>query len=90
MSSHSVEDIKHASGRLRGTLLESLANPVTGALADDVCAADICPPASSSDTAVARIAGVIRDLMRETCHSGRRDASTVRGRDGAIPRERSE
>ncbi|HEV2606861.1 MAG TPA: assimilatory sulfite reductase (NADPH) hemoprotein subunit [Xanthomonadaceae bacterium] len=35
MSTHSVEDIKHASGRLRGTLLESLANPVTGALADD-------------------------------------------------------
>ncbi len=35
MSTHSVEDIKHASGRLRGTLLDSLANPVTGALADD-------------------------------------------------------
>jgi len=35
MSVHSVEDIKQASGRLRGTLLESLANPVTGALADD-------------------------------------------------------
>ncbi|MGO4223158.1 assimilatory sulfite reductase (NADPH) hemoprotein subunit [Lysobacter sp. TAF61] len=35
MSSHSVEDIKHESARLRGTLLASLANPVTGALADD-------------------------------------------------------
>lgn len=35
MSSHSVEDIKQQSGRLRGTLLESLANPVTGALNDD-------------------------------------------------------
>ncbi|GAB3377683.1 assimilatory sulfite reductase (NADPH) hemoprotein subunit [Lysobacter fragariae] len=35
MSTHSVEDIKQASGRLRGTLLESLANPITGALADD-------------------------------------------------------
>ncbi|RNF86074.1 assimilatory sulfite reductase (NADPH) hemoprotein subunit [Montanilutibacter psychrotolerans] len=35
MSAHSVEDIKQASGRLRGTLLESLANPVTGALNDD-------------------------------------------------------
>ena len=35
MSTHSVEDIKNASARLRGTLLESLANPVTGALADD-------------------------------------------------------
>jgi sulfite reductase (NADPH) hemoprotein beta-component len=34
MSAHSVEDIKQASGRLRGTLLESLANPVTGALAE--------------------------------------------------------
>jgi sulfite reductase (NADPH) hemoprotein beta-component len=35
MSAHSVEDIKQHSGRLRGTLLQSLANPVTGALADD-------------------------------------------------------
>jgi sulfite reductase (NADPH) hemoprotein beta-component len=35
MSTHSVEDIKKSSARLRGTLLESLANPVTGALADD-------------------------------------------------------
>lgn len=34
MSAHSVEDIKAGSGRLRGTLLKSLANPVTGALAD--------------------------------------------------------
>ncbi|HEX4855012.1 assimilatory sulfite reductase (NADPH) hemoprotein subunit [Arenimonas sp.] len=34
MGAHSVEDIKQASGRLRGTLLESLANPVTGALAE--------------------------------------------------------
>ncbi len=35
MSSHSVEDIKQTSGRLRGTLLESLANPITAALAED-------------------------------------------------------
>jgi sulfite reductase (NADPH) hemoprotein beta-component len=35
MSAHSVEDIKKASRGLRGSLLESLANPVTGALADD-------------------------------------------------------
>jgi sulfite reductase (NADPH) hemoprotein beta-component len=35
MSTHSVEDIKKDSGRLRGTLLESLANPVTGALNED-------------------------------------------------------
>ncbi|MDI9240601.1 assimilatory sulfite reductase (NADPH) hemoprotein subunit [Lysobacter sp. LF1] len=35
MSSHSVEDIKQQSARLRGTLLESLANPVTGALNED-------------------------------------------------------
>ncbi len=35
MSAHSVEDIKQHSGRLRGTLLQSLANPVTGALAED-------------------------------------------------------
>ncbi|MDR0183118.1 assimilatory sulfite reductase (NADPH) hemoprotein subunit [Lysobacter arvi] len=35
MSSHSVEDIKQRSARLRGTLLESLANPVTGALNED-------------------------------------------------------
>ncbi len=35
MSEHSVEDIKQQSGRLRGTLQESLANQVTGALADD-------------------------------------------------------
>lgn len=35
MSSHSVEDIKHKSGRLRGTLVESLGNALTGALADD-------------------------------------------------------
>ena len=34
MSAHSVEDIKQGSGRLRGTLTDSLANPVTGALAD--------------------------------------------------------
>ncbi len=34
MSTHSVEDIKHGSGRLRGTLLQSLADPVTGALAE--------------------------------------------------------
>ncbi|MBA2239509.1 MAG: assimilatory sulfite reductase (NADPH) hemoprotein subunit [Lysobacter sp.] len=32
MSAHSVEDIKQDSARLRGTLLESLANQVTGAL----------------------------------------------------------
>src|SRR5688572_31589423 len=35
MSAHSVEDIKNHSARLRGTLLESLRNPVTGALHDD-------------------------------------------------------
>ncbi len=35
MSAHSVEDIKAGSGRLRGTLLRSLADPVTGALAED-------------------------------------------------------
>ncbi len=35
MSAHSVEDIKQQSGRLRGTLQESLANQITGALADD-------------------------------------------------------
>ena len=29
MSAHSVESIKQQSARLRGTLLESLANPVT-------------------------------------------------------------
>ncbi|HEU0151809.1 MAG TPA: assimilatory sulfite reductase (NADPH) hemoprotein subunit [Arenimonas sp.] len=34
MSAHSVEAIKQASGRLRGTLRDSLANPVTGALAE--------------------------------------------------------
>jgi sulfite reductase (NADPH) hemoprotein beta-component len=34
MSAHSVEDIKQASGRLRGTLVGSLANPLTGALAE--------------------------------------------------------
>lgn len=34
MTSHSVEDIKKSSRALRGTLLESLADPVTGALAD--------------------------------------------------------
>ena len=32
MSTHSVEDIKNESHRLRGSLLESLADPVTGAL----------------------------------------------------------
>ena len=32
MSTHSVEDIKKSSARLRGTLVESLASPVTGAL----------------------------------------------------------
>ncbi|MBN7137228.1 sulfite reductase subunit beta [Lysobacter enzymogenes] len=35
MSAHSVEDIKRASARLRGSLLESLANPLTGALNED-------------------------------------------------------
>lgn len=35
MSAHSVEDIKNNSARLRGTLLESLANPITGAINDD-------------------------------------------------------
>ncbi len=34
MSTHSVEEIKAASRRLRGSLLESLADPVTGALRD--------------------------------------------------------
>ena len=35
MSSHSVEDIKAQSRRLRGSLLESLADPLTGALRED-------------------------------------------------------
>jgi sulfite reductase (NADPH) hemoprotein beta-component len=35
MSAHSVEDIKHESHRLRGSLLQSLADPVTGALRDE-------------------------------------------------------
>ncbi|MBD9367166.1 assimilatory sulfite reductase (NADPH) hemoprotein subunit [Xanthomonas sp. XNM01] len=35
MSAHSVEDIKAESRRLRGSLLESLADPVTGALRED-------------------------------------------------------
>ena len=35
MSAHSVEDIKRGSGRLRGTLVASLQNQVTGALAED-------------------------------------------------------
>jgi sulfite reductase (NADPH) hemoprotein beta-component len=35
MSNHSVEDIKAESRRLRGSLLESLADPVTGALRED-------------------------------------------------------
>jgi sulfite reductase (NADPH) hemoprotein beta-component len=34
MSSHSVEDIKKNSRALRGTLLESLADPLTGAIAE--------------------------------------------------------
>ena len=32
MTTHSVEDIKSESKRLRGSLLDSLADPVTGAL----------------------------------------------------------
>ena len=35
MSTHSVEDIKVRSARLRGSLLQSLADPVTGALRED-------------------------------------------------------
>ncbi|GAB3103853.1 assimilatory sulfite reductase (NADPH) hemoprotein subunit [Lysobacter terrae] len=35
MSTHSVEDIKKSSARLRGTLLASLADPITAALAED-------------------------------------------------------
>lgn len=35
MAAHSVEDIKAQSARLRGTLLQSLADPVTGALRED-------------------------------------------------------
>ncbi len=35
MSAHSVEDIKRGSHRLRGTLVESLADQVTGAIAED-------------------------------------------------------
>ncbi len=35
MSAHSVENIKAQSARLRGTLLDSLADPVTGGLRDD-------------------------------------------------------
>ena len=35
MSTHSVESIKADSHRLRGSLLESLADPVTGALRED-------------------------------------------------------
>ena len=34
MSAHSVEDIKRASAGLRGTLLASLADAVTGTVAD--------------------------------------------------------
>lgn len=34
MSAHSVEDIKQQSGRLRGTLQQSLADQITGALAE--------------------------------------------------------
>ncbi|MBX3714184.1 MAG: assimilatory sulfite reductase (NADPH) hemoprotein subunit [Lysobacter sp.] len=34
-AAHSVEDIKRQSGRLRGTLVESLGNQITGALAED-------------------------------------------------------
>ncbi|WP_133500269.1 assimilatory sulfite reductase (NADPH) hemoprotein subunit [Cognatilysobacter terrigena] len=35
MTAHSVEDIKKNSRALRGTLLDSLADPITGAIADD-------------------------------------------------------
>ena len=35
MSTRSVEDIKQSGRRLRGTLLQSLDNAVTGALHDD-------------------------------------------------------
>lgn len=35
MTARSVEEIKKSSRALRGTLLESLADPITGALADD-------------------------------------------------------
>ena len=35
MSAHSVEDIKAQSARLRGSLLDSLADPVTGSLRED-------------------------------------------------------
>jgi sulfite reductase (NADPH) hemoprotein beta-component len=35
MSNHSVEDIKAESRRLRGSLLESLADPLTGSLRED-------------------------------------------------------
>ncbi|MCF7222451.1 assimilatory sulfite reductase (NADPH) hemoprotein subunit [Marilutibacter chinensis] len=35
MSTHSVEDIKRASAGLRGSLLESLADPLTGSLRED-------------------------------------------------------
>ncbi|WP_242110892.1 assimilatory sulfite reductase (NADPH) hemoprotein subunit [Luteimonas aquatica] len=35
MSAHSVEDIKRDSARLRGSLLQSLADPVTGSLRED-------------------------------------------------------
>ncbi|TYT27149.1 assimilatory sulfite reductase (NADPH) hemoprotein subunit [Luteimonas viscosa] len=35
MSNHSVEDIKAESNRLRGSLLESLSDPLTGALRED-------------------------------------------------------
>ena len=35
MAAHSVEDIKRKSGRLRGTLVESLQDQITGALAED-------------------------------------------------------
>ena len=36
MSNHSVEDIKSESNRLRGSLLDSLADPVTGALREQL------------------------------------------------------
>jgi sulfite reductase (NADPH) hemoprotein beta-component len=35
MSAHSVEDIKQQSARLRGSLLQSLADPVTGSLREE-------------------------------------------------------
>ena len=65
-TTHSVEDIKAESHRLRGSLLESLADPVTGALREDDQTLISTTAATSRTTATSATNAVGRSSSRRT------------------------